>query len=84
MMRTVEASIDKNGQVRLLEDVRLPAVRRALVTILEERPSPEATAPLNEAAILAESSLAEGWTGREADEAWKHLADLPDLDEATR
>ncbi|MCC7307634.1 MAG: hypothetical protein IT173_08710 [Acidobacteria bacterium] len=37
-MQTVEAIIDKNGTVRLLGDVRLPKVRRALVTILDEEP----------------------------------------------
>lgn len=35
----------------------------------------------NEAAILAESALAKDWLRPEEDEAWKHLADLPDLRE---
>lgn len=39
MIRTVEASIDEKGRVSLLEPVRLPVKRRALVTILEEDPS---------------------------------------------
>ncbi len=39
MIRTIEAVIDEQGNVRLLENVHLPAVRRALVTILEEKPS---------------------------------------------
>ncbi len=38
MIRTVEAIIDKDGNVRLLERVRPPADRHALVTILEEVP----------------------------------------------
>jgi hypothetical protein len=38
MIRTVEAIIDEDGQVRLLEEVRLPGARRAFVTILEEAP----------------------------------------------
>jgi mRNA interferase MazF len=39
MIRTVEAVIDEQGEVRLLEPVALPAARRALVTILEEDPA---------------------------------------------
>jgi hypothetical protein len=34
-----EAVIDERGNVRLLEPVRPGGVRRALVTILEERPT---------------------------------------------
>ena len=36
MIQTIEATIDESGHVRLLEAVRLPTRRRALVTILEE------------------------------------------------
>jgi hypothetical protein len=75
MLRTVEATIDKDGRVRLTEPVRLDGTKRALVTILEDGRSE------NDAAILAESALAEAWAGADEDEAWKHLADLPDLDE---
>jgi hypothetical protein len=49
-----------------------------LVTILEDEGS------ANEAAILSESALADGWSGAEEDEAWKHLSELPDLDEGNR
>lgn len=37
-MQTLEAIIDKNGKVRLLEKVRLPKERRALLTILDDEP----------------------------------------------
>lgn len=37
--------------------------------------------PDNETAILSESALAEGWSGREADKDWAHLADLPALED---
>lgn len=37
-MQTVEAIIDENGRVELLEDVTLPEKRRALLTILEDAP----------------------------------------------
>ncbi len=39
MFRTLEAVVDKDGNVRLLESIHLPGVRRALVTILEEEPA---------------------------------------------
>ncbi len=38
MLRTVEAVIDEQGQVRLLETVQLAGARRALVTILDDEP----------------------------------------------
>ena len=38
MLRTVEAVIDEQGQVRLLETVPLVGARRALVTILDDEP----------------------------------------------
>ena len=39
MIQTIEAVIDEQGKVRLLQNVRLPQIRRALVTILEEKPA---------------------------------------------
>ena len=36
MIRTVEAVIDEDGNVRLLEPIHPPTARRTLVTILEE------------------------------------------------
>jgi hypothetical protein len=38
MMRTIEAVIDKNGNVQLLENIHLPQARRALLTILDDEP----------------------------------------------
>jgi len=69
MIRTVEAMIDEHGNVHLLESVRLPAARRALVTILEERPA----AGVPESALLSEGALAEDWNRPEEDQAWSHL-----------
>ena len=80
MLRTLEATIDKNGKVKLAESIRLGAKRRALVTILDDQfPGGEL---LNEAALLSESALAKDWLSPEEDKAWQHLADLPDLDES--
>lgn len=38
MMKTLEAVIDRDGKVRLLENVSLPQARRALLTILDDEP----------------------------------------------
>ncbi len=66
MIRTVEAVVDSDGNVRLLEDVRLPGPRRALVTILEDVPRSDETALLSEAALA-------DWNRPEEDAAWSHL-----------
>jgi hypothetical protein len=69
MIRTVEAIIDERGAVRLLEAVAVTGPRRALVTILEEEPSPR----IAETALLSETALAEDWNRPEEDEAWAYL-----------
>jgi mRNA interferase MazF len=71
MIKTVEAVIDERGNVRLLEPVRPGGVRRAPVTILEERPTDHPA----EIALLSEPALAEDWDRPEEDQAWKHLQD---------
>ena len=38
MVKTLEAEIDTNGNVRLLQPVRLARKSRALLTVLEEEP----------------------------------------------
>ena len=69
MIRTLEAIIDKHGHVRLLEPIQPSTARRALVTILDERPA----AGLSESALLSEAALAEDWNQPDEDEAWAHL-----------
>ena len=71
MIRTVEALIDEQGDVHLLEPIKVEATRRALVTILEEDPLavPEIT-------LLSEPALARDWDRPEEDEAWSHLQEL--------
>lgn len=69
MNRTVEAMIDEQGKVRLLEEIRLPAARHAIVTILEDEPAMH----LSETALLSEPALAEDWNRPEEDAAWAHL-----------
>jgi hypothetical protein len=69
MIKTVEAVIDEQGQVNLLEPIHLPAVRRALVTISEEKP----VIHVPETALLSEAALAKDWNRPEEDAAWSHL-----------
>ena len=69
MIQTVEAVVDEQGMVRLLEAIHLSAPRRALVTILDEGPTPLA----HETALLSEAALAEDWNRPEEDAAWSHL-----------
>ncbi len=68
VIQTLEASIDEQGRVQLLEPVHLSGTRRALVTILEE-PVRETS---NEAALLSETALSD-WNRTEEDKAWSHL-----------
>lgn len=39
MLQTIEALIDENGQLRILDSIDLPKMRRVIVTILDEQPS---------------------------------------------
>ena len=46
MSQTLEAVIDREGKVQLLESIRLAEARRALVTILDDAPTDESTLEL--------------------------------------
>jgi len=69
MIQTIEAVIDEQGTIRLLQPIHLPTARRALVTILEKEPA----FVIPETALLSEASLAEDWSRPEEDAAWSHL-----------
>jgi hypothetical protein len=69
MIRTLDATIDEQGRVRLLEAVKLSGSHRALVMILDEEPAE----PTNELALLSEAALAEDWNRPEEEAAWSHL-----------
>ena len=71
MLKTLEAVIDEQGNVRLTEPADVPAGRRALVIILNESAIDAA-----ETALLGEQALAEDWSRPEEDEAWLHLQQL--------
>lgn len=75
MLQAIEAIIDEKGNVHLLSPIRLPAARRAIVTILDE----EWINRLPETALLSEAALAEDWNRPEEDAAWSHLQSAPSL-----
>ncbi len=67
MPKIIEATIDEQGNVRLLEPIQLPKPRRAYVTILTD------DLDIPETALLSEAALAEDWNRSEEDAAWSHL-----------
>jgi hypothetical protein len=69
VIRTVEAMIDKQGNVRLLEPLQLTSSHRAIVVILDD----PAWAGIHETVLLSEHALAEDWNRPEEDAAWSHL-----------
>jgi hypothetical protein len=69
MPRSIEAIIDADGHVRLLEEVHLRGPHRAVVTILEDT----AVDAVDETALLSERALALDWDRPEEDAAWAHL-----------
>jgi hypothetical protein len=73
VIKTIEAVIDEKGIVHLLEPAPPGAVRRVLVTILDEAPA----ATSSESALLSEASLSEDWSRPEEDAAWAHVQPVP-------
>ena len=69
MLRSIEGIIDEQGNVRLLEPVRLPCARRAIVTILEDEPG----VGFSDMTLVSEPVLAEDWNRPEEEAAWSHL-----------
>jgi hypothetical protein len=67
MIKTVEAVVDDEGKVRLLQPVQLDSSRRALVVTLDE---PGAIG--DETALLSEAALAD-CSRPEEDAAWSYL-----------
>ncbi len=70
MHKTVEAILDKDGRLRLLEKVRLGHAQRVLVTFLEVDPEEGGSV---ETTLLSEVALSTDWSRAEEDEAWQHL-----------
>jgi len=69
MLRTIEAVVEADGRVRLLEPVDVRVPRRALLTILDEPADEEAA---NLPALLSEAAL-DDWNRPEEEQAWRHL-----------
>jgi hypothetical protein len=65
-LKTVEATIETNGEIHLLEPVHVAHTCRALVTIIE-------VPGISETAVLSQQALAEDWERPEEDAAWSHL-----------
>jgi len=66
MLKTVEATIETNGEIRLLEPIHVAHACRVLVTIIEEP-------GISETALLSQQALAQDWERPEEDAAWLHL-----------
>ncbi|CAN5393458.1 hypothetical protein BH10PSE19_BH10PSE19_15370 [soil metagenome] len=68
MLKAIEAIVNEQGQVRLLENIKLVGTHRAVVTILDD-----VVEEKNFSAHLSETALAKDWNRPEEDDAWKHL-----------
>ena len=66
-MRTLEAIIDEQGHIRLLQPIKGGSARRALVVLLDET-----ITSTDESAALSEDALADR-NRPEEDSAWSHL-----------
>jgi len=66
MFKTLEATIETDGNVHLKEPIKLTRACRAFITIVEEADDPET-------ALLSEKSLGKDWNRAEEEEAWSHL-----------
>jgi hypothetical protein len=69
MLRTVQAVVEADGTVRVLEPLRLHGAHRAVLTILDDG-EPDS---LSSTALLSEVALATDWTRPEEDAAWAYL-----------
>ena len=66
MLKSIEATIDIDGEVHLREHIHLKHACRAIVTIIDAPDVPET-------ALLSEPALGEDWNRPEEEEAWSHL-----------
>ncbi len=72
MLKTVKAKINKKGEVKLLEPVKVDNEKNAIVTILDDDIDWNESLA-NETALLSEPSLSKYWSRPEEEEAWKDL-----------
>ena len=71
MLKTVKAKINKEGEVRLLEPLKIDHEKNAVITILDDEIDLN-DQNANELIVLNEKSLAEDWNS-EADSRWDTL-----------
>jgi hypothetical protein len=72
MIQTYQALINKEGSVKLLQDVKIDSPKRALIIVFDDEHEEflyEKSLPY----ILSENSLAKDWNRPEEDEAWAYL-----------
>ena len=69
MYKTIKVYIDEKRRVRPLENVELPAGKKALMTILDQDEYEDG----KETALLSENSLTKDWNRVEEDKAWSSL-----------
>ena len=65
-MKTIEAVISKEGEIRLLEPIEYGSERRAILVVLDD------AGLADETAVLTEEAL-QDWNRPEEDSAWSHL-----------
>ena len=65
MLMAVEATIETNGVIHLLEPIRLAHTCRAIITIMDE-------SEISETTLLSQNALSQDWERPEEDEAWSH------------
>ena len=68
MLPSIEAIVEKDGRIRLLERIQVREGTHAIVTFLPEQDE----VVVNDTAILSESALSD-WNRPEEDEAWAYL-----------
>ncbi len=70
MMRTIEAIVESDKHIRILEDADLTEGQKVLVTLLDDIHVP---ADGVETALLSENSLGVDWNRKEEEQAWSNL-----------
>ncbi|MEZ4698026.1 MAG: hypothetical protein R2832_16535 [Rhodothermales bacterium] len=70
MLKTVEAVLEKDGSLHLLEDIELTQATCVLVVFLDDEADADG---ISDTTQLSEASLGESWNRSAEDEAWRHL-----------
>ncbi len=69
-LKTVEAVLEKEERLRLLENAEWPHAQRVLVPFLDEETERKG---IYDTALLSETALGEDWNRPGEDEVWQHL-----------